>query len=172
MITTLLLHAPHFLLLSRYTFHLTTMSPYTPLPKGCIRLLRLLPPPDDKSRTECQLITYSLLDSRRTHSYEALSYVWGSEESKEPIWVDGNKLSVGGNLYKALSHLRDCFVERILWIDAICINQRDDKEKGHEVQSMAKIYAKASHVIAWLGEAVDNSNSALEVILRAAKGLM
>ncbi|KAK3377049.1 heterokaryon incompatibility protein-domain-containing protein [Lasiosphaeria ovina] len=145
------------------------MSPYSPLPKGWVRLLRLLPPPGDKSRIECQLITCSLFDSRRTHSYEALSYVWGLEKSKEPIWIDGNELSIGANLHTALSHLRDCFVERILWIDAICINQRDNIEKGHQVESMAKIYAQASRVIVWLGEAADGSNHALEAIRRAAE---
>jgi len=145
------------------------MALYMPLPKGCVRLLRLLPPSGDKSRIECQLITCSLLDSRRTHSYEALSYVWGLEKIKEPIWIEGLELSVGANLYAALSHLRDCFVERILWIDAICINQGDDIEKGHQVESMAKIYAKASRVIVWLGEATGNSDQALEVIRAAAE---
>jgi len=145
------------------------MSPYSPLPKGCVRLLRLLPPAGDKSRIECQLIACSLLDSRRTHSYEALSYVWGLEKSIEPIWIDGHELSVGANLHTALSHLRDCFVERILWIDAICINQRDGIEKGYQVESMAKIYAQASRVIVWLGEAADDSNHALKAIRRAAE---
>ncbi|KAK0619569.1 heterokaryon incompatibility protein-domain-containing protein, partial [Immersiella caudata] len=145
------------------------MSPYPPLPKGCVRLLRLLPPAGDKSRIECQLITCSLFDSRRTHSYEALSYVWGPEKSKKPIWINGNELSVRANLHTALSHLRDCFVERILWIDAICINQEDDIEKGHQVESMAKIYTQASRVIVWLGEAADDSNHALQTIRRAAE---
>lgn len=146
------------------------MSPYTSLPDGSARLLRLRPSSDENSRIECQLITCSLLDSRRSHSYEALSYVWGLEESEEPIWIDGNKLSVRVNLYKALSHLRDCFVERILWVDAICINQEDKTgEKEQQVQAMAKIYSKASRVIVWLGEATGNSDQALEVIRAAAE---
>ncbi|KAK3363920.1 hypothetical protein B0T25DRAFT_597508 [Lasiosphaeria hispida] len=148
---------------------LKDMYPYIPLPDNSVRLLRLLPPSSDKSRIEFQLITCSLLGSKRSHSYEALSYVWGLGKSKESIWIDGNELSVGANLYTALSHLRDCFVERILWIDAICINQRDDEEKGHQVRSMAKIYAKASRVLVWLGEAADDSNHALKAIRRAAK---
>jgi thiamine pyrophosphate-dependent acetolactate synthase large subunit-like protein len=60
-------------------------------------------------------------------------------------------------------------VERILWVDAICINQHDNDEKGQQVQSMAKIYAKASRVIVWLGEAADNSDQALEAIRMAAE---
>jgi hypothetical protein len=36
---------------------------------------------------------------------------------------------------------------------------------------MANIYAKASRVIVWLGEAADNSDNALEAIRRAAEEL-
>ena len=135
-----------------------------------MRLLRLLPPSDEKSRIDCQLITRSLLDSGRTHPYDALSYAWGTEENNQPsIYIDGNEQSTRPNLYKALLHLRDCFVERIMWIDAICINQDDNDEKGRQVQSMAKIYAKASRVVVWLGDAADSSDRALEAIRAAAE---
>jgi len=60
-------------------------------------------------------------------------------------------------------------VERIFWIDAICINQNDDIEKGHQVASMAKIYAKVSGVIVWFGEAADDSDRAIRAIRRAAE---
>jgi len=149
------------------------MSPYTSLPEGSVRLLRLLPHLDENSRIECQLITFSLLDSGSTHPYEALSYVWGSEDNKQPIYIDGDELHVTANLHVALLRLRHCIVDRILWIDAICINQDDNDEKGHQVEFMTKIYAKASRVIVWLGEAEeeeeDNSDQALEIILRAAE---
>ncbi|KAH6975183.1 heterokaryon incompatibility protein-domain-containing protein [Ilyonectria sp. MPI-CAGE-AT-0026] len=146
------------------------MSPYQPLAKGSVRLLRLLPHQDENSRIECQLITISQLGSRSSHPYEALSYVWGPENDKKSIYIDGkNKLDVTANLYVALLHLRHRFVERILWIDAICVNQKDDIEKGHQVESMAKIYAKASRVLVWLGETADNSNQALEAIRVAAE---
>ncbi|KAL8364728.1 hypothetical protein RB595_003828 [Gaeumannomyces hyphopodioides] len=162
-----------------YTF--ITMSPYGErLPKGSVRLLQLLPHQNRNSRIECQLITCSMLDSGRTHPYEALSYVWGSEKNKLSIYIDGIEQSVRANLHHALSHLRDCFVERVLWIDAICINQDDNEEKGQQVQSMAKIYAKASRVIVWLvdppdsGDQSDNGDQAggggraLEAIRAAA----
>jgi hypothetical protein len=144
------------------------MPLYTPLPEGSVRLLRLLPHSDENSRIECQLIACSLLDSGSTHPYEALSYVWGPEDNKQPIYIDGDELRVTANLYVALSHLRDRFIDQIIWIDAICINQEDDGEKGQQVQSMAKIYAKASRVIVWLGEATADSGDALKEILNAA----
>ncbi len=133
-----------------------------------MRLLHLLPHKDKHSRIECRLSICSLLDSGSSHSYEALSYAWGSEENPGSILVDGCDFSVRANLHAALSHLRDEFIERVMWIDAICINQRDEGEKGHQVQSMAKIYAKASRVMVWLGEAALGSDQALETIRTAA----
>ena len=174
------------------TFY-TTMAPYTytSLPTGSVRLLRLLPNSDRNSRIECQLITFSMLDSGSTHPYEALSYVWGSEDNKKPVYMDVGELYVTANLHAALSHLRHCFVERVLWVDAICINQHAKDEKGRQVQSMAKIYAKASRVIVWLvdppekaalkrvapdkgdpavdGNQADNGDQALEAIRAAAE---
>ncbi|KAL8366330.1 hypothetical protein RB595_004885 [Gaeumannomyces hyphopodioides] len=144
------------------------MYTYTSLPEGSVRILRLLPSSNQESRIECQLIT-SMLDSGRTPPYEALSYVWGSENDKKPIYVDGKELRVTANLHVALSHLRHRFWERFLWIDAICIDQKENVEKNHQVQSMAKIYAKAGRVIVWLGDAADNGDQALEAIRKAAQ---
>jgi hypothetical protein len=149
------------------------MPLYTRLREGSVRLLRLLPHPDEHSTIECQLFTCNLLDSESIHPYEALSYVWGPENNLKSIDLDSpglkDKLPVRENLHAALSHLRDRFVERIIWTDAICINQEDNEEKGQQVQSMAKIYAKASRVIVWLGEAADNSDEALKAIRRIAE---
>ncbi|KAE9380908.1 hypothetical protein N431DRAFT_459822 [Stipitochalara longipes BDJ] len=47
------------------------------------------------------------------------------------------------------------------WIDAICINQHDDEEKGERVRLMRNIYALAQKVIIWMGEASLDSDVAL-----------
>jgi hypothetical protein len=145
------------------------MPLYTPLPKGSVRLLRLPPYSEEHSGIRCYLFTCPLLESGSTYHYEALSYVWGPENSQQTIYIDDYELSVRANLHAALSHLQDRFIERIIWIDAICINQEDKDEKGRQVQSMAKIYSKANRVVVWLGEAADNSHEALEVILETAE---
>lgn len=41
---------------------------------------------------------------------------------------------------------------RWLWIDAICINQKDDEEKSSQVGIMRQIYERAFQTIVWLGE--------------------
>lgn len=48
--------------------------------------------------------------------------------------------------------------QRYYWVDAICINQDDDKERGHHVDFMGDIYRRADRVIAWLGPATAESN--------------
>ncbi len=118
-----------------------------------MHLLRLLPHPDESSRVECHLSVCHLLDSGTAHPFDALSYAWGSGDSSKSIVINDRECVVGANLHAALLHLRDRFVDRIVWVDAICIDQKNTDEKSQQVQSMAKIYAKAIRVIVWLGEA-------------------
>jgi hypothetical protein len=148
--------------------------PYSPLssPHESIRLLRLMPNEDENADIQCELFEYSLHDScGRTHLYDALSYVWGNPDETLPIFIHEYSFNVTVNLHAALSHLRNHSIERILWVDAICIHQADWKEKEHQIQSMAKIYGQASRVVVWLGEATGDSGSdlALEAIRNAGK---
>ncbi|KAK1777166.1 heterokaryon incompatibility protein-domain-containing protein, partial [Copromyces sp. CBS 386.78] len=123
----------------KYLYYNVRMSP------GHIRLLQLLPSENEDAAIHCRLFCTALdskgttLDSKGTRPYEALSYVWGSEDNPCSIFINGCAFAVRENLYAALLHLRDHSIERIIWIDAICINQKDLEERGHQVQSMAKI---------------------------------
>ena len=92
------------------------MPPYHhfPLPEGSVRLPRLLLHRDESSRIECRLSNYNFLDSRSAHPFDALSYVWGSEDNPQSILIDHREYGVGANLYGALLHLRDSFVDRII----------------------------------------------------------
>jgi hypothetical protein len=134
-----------------------------------IRLLRLLPHEDEAATIECQLFEFSLHTSDRgSYLYDALSYVWGGSAKPNMIRVNGHELMVTTNLHTALKHLRDRYFERVLWIDAICINQDSLLERGQQVKSMARIYGKANKVIVWLGEAADGSNQAMEELREVA----
>ncbi|KAF8850370.1 heterokaryon incompatibility, partial [Acephala macrosclerotiorum] len=83
--------------------------------------------------------------------YEALSYMWGSEEYPILLDVDGHERFIRNNLWQALKHLRYPNKKRILWVDAICIDQSNNKERGHQVAQMSEIYAQATNVRLWLG---------------------
>jgi hypothetical protein len=135
-----------------------------------IRLLRLIPNEDENADVQCELFEYSLSNScKGTHLYSALSYVWGDPHEQLPIFINGHSSNVTVNLRAALLRLRNHSMERILWVDAICIDQANQEEKQHQIQSMAKIYGQADGVIVWLGEGADDSDLALEEI-RVAGG--
>ncbi|KAF2795658.1 HET-domain-containing protein, partial [Melanomma pulvis-pyrius CBS 109.77] len=151
-----------------------------PLLPGSIRLLRLLPNEDKGTPIRCELFHYALQQSnKRTHLYDALSYVWGGSDKPRSIFIRQHiptsgcdftsefDLPVTENLHAALLRLRDHYIERIIWIDAVCINQKDEREKEIQILLMAKIYAQASRVIVWLGEAADGSDQVLQAIRMA-----
>jgi hypothetical protein len=134
-----------------------------------IRLLRLKPAKDKSADIHCELFEYALPDSSTKHLYEALSYVWGSSEKRLCIFMDSCSIDVTDNLHAALLELRNHTMERIIWVDAICIDQRNQKEKEYQIRIMAKIYSQANLVIVWLGEAAEFSDQALEQILAAGR---
>ncbi|KAK3989003.1 hypothetical protein QBC44DRAFT_381812 [Cladorrhinum sp. PSN332] len=84
--------------------------------------------------------------------YDALSYVWGDPEVTESINLHGREHHVAINLYDALKRLRHPDKHRRLWIDALCINQKDSREKEGQIGLMDKIYSRAKEVCMWLGE--------------------
>jgi hypothetical protein len=61
--------------------------------------------------------------------------------------IDNHNVHVGENLYKALCHVRSSKEERILWADAICINQFDLEERNCQVALMAFIYSRAQMLL-------------------------
>jgi hypothetical protein len=83
--------------------------------------------------------------------YEALSYTWGKPDVVKAIELNGARVNIRENLWSALVNLRDAREERVLWIDAICINQADVEERNRQVQLMAYIFSRAKEVIVWLG---------------------
>ena len=67
------------------------------------------------------------------------------------VILDGKGFTITAGLAQALHHFRHTKERIILWIDAICINQRDDEEKSYQVQMMFDIYRNAAGVRAWIG---------------------
>jgi hypothetical protein len=117
-----------------------------------IRLLDLLPD------ATIQLRTVSLAGPD-VPEYEALSYCWGDpnelyaircndagdeDQKEEYVWVPR------GIIY-ALARLTSKDRVRVLWIDAVCINQADLSEKSWQVAMMTDIYKNASRVVVYLG---------------------
>jgi hypothetical protein len=49
-----------------------------------------------------------------------------------------------------LYQIRSSLTTKVVWIDAICINQEANDEKDVQLPFMREIYSKMSRVIAWL----------------------
>lgn len=131
------------------------MPIYTDLDK-CAQQIRLLKVLSVEPAIQAELETVSLHDQP---TFDALSYVWGTEENQATIDVSDSSLLINRNLHDAL---RDIYHQwavdapgsahtRRLSVDAICINQRDDVEKNHQLPLMQQIYSSAKNVFAWLG---------------------
>jgi hypothetical protein len=125
-----------------------------------IRLLNLLPGEDgDVLRGTIRHISLDKLEP-----YEALSYRWGEGEASCELSTPEGLILISRSLYGALERLRHRERDRMLWIDAICIQQGNEKEKGEQLPLMATIYNSATLVIAYLGPAADNSSLALQTL--------
>ena len=119
--------------------------------------------------------------------YEALSYIWGFEDNPLGVLIDlASKdsmedlaeiqvvvstnplryatLGVGQNLAGSLRHLRYNDTKRVLWIDAICINQADIVERNAQVSRMGDIFKMAERVIVWVGPSTNNSQLAMQTL--------
>lgn len=101
--------------------------------------------------------------------YNALSYTWGEQVDYNVVWVNDQVLSVPKNLFTALQRVQHQSLNCPLWVDALCINQRDEVEKSQQVQRMFQIYKSASWVMVWLGPAADESDIAMKSLSRVGE---
>jgi hypothetical protein len=125
------------------------------------RLLRIIPTlqrlsTDETYTIHCTLVTM-YFERRLEGLYDALSYEWGPDEPPF-YWIRLNNhyFRVRKNLYSFLraTHSGSRYSEGhsgLLWIDAICIDQDNISERGHQVKQMGEIYSYAGTVLAWLG---------------------
>ncbi|KAI1424337.1 heterokaryon incompatibility protein-domain-containing protein [Xylaria sp. FL1777] len=118
------------------------------LEREVIRLLRLHPSKSFDDVLQCSLFHAYLND---IPEYEALSYVWGPLKFTQHILVDEKPFNITENLESALRYLRHASADRILWVDALCINQADIAERNHQVTLMKNIYSRCTQDLAWLG---------------------
>ncbi|KAM5352739.1 hypothetical protein ACJ41O_005461 [Fusarium nematophilum] len=146
--------------------------PYEPLETGCFRVLELFSVEEAKAVFSFVMDRSPPLYGQLTHvrfdkppDYDALSYVWGNPKATDRILLrDGGEikmLGVAASLAKALRTIRHDQNPRVMWIDAICINQKDLAERSSEVQHMHRIYSQAACVRAWIDINLDPMDAAV-----------
>lgn len=107
---------------------------------------------------KCHLRETQLQDS---NTYKALSYSWkiGEDDDHEiPIICNKVSLLVSTNLHAALRQLRHDHDTVKIWVDFICINQKDNNERSYQVGIMRDIYARSTETVIWLGESGPNDH--------------
>lgn len=135
-----------------------------------IRLLHL-----SSSREQSIICRLQVVPINEPPPYEALSYVWGSAEDPQVLTIDGHAFRVTQNLHASLNHLLlPGGAVRVLWVDAICINQgaeqSDLAERSHQVRLMSRIFSGATEVVAYIGEPYPGLFEAMEFLSVAAGG--
>lgn len=155
---------------------------YENLPADSVRLLILRQGKDDDNiHVDLTDVPFERLGRIE---FEALSYNWGDDAAKDPIWVQDlkrriqpmetfrqvvnqylrRKMYIKYNLFKALYHLRQKDRDILLWVDALCINQENPKEKEVQVSRIADIFIAAHTVLIWLGESTLETERAVKLL--------
>ncbi|KAH8891716.1 HET-domain-containing protein, partial [Thozetella sp. PMI_491] len=143
------------------------------LSSDAIRLVRLKKGLDT-SPIECELVE-AYLHAIDGIPYNALSYVWGDGSCPVEVTVDGQTTLIRNNLYTALHCLRSAREDKLLWVDALSIDQANDQEKTHQVGQMRLVYENAESVLIWLGAGgreADDIGLAMELAARLDKKAM
>jgi len=162
---------------------------YAPLPRGdYFRLLQLLPDAPGSS-LRCTLEAYDL-DAYVLPPYSALSYTWNASkydrlvvagrrvtlddprrvefDMRHPLYCEGRRLLISTNLRDALRRIRRRWLPVKLWVDAVCINQEDDEERGSQIMLMPRIYHQSKPVLLWIGESDEDTHEAFKMVRRLA----
>ncbi|TWU76240.1 hypothetical protein ED733_004747 [Metarhizium rileyi] len=105
--------------------------------------------------------------------YDAISYHWGGD-SRTPFEIiicsnegERSSIKITSTLHTILRKLALPDNARVLWADAICINQitsKSNAEKGEQIQLMPDIYRIATCVQVYLGDEADHVPAALELL--------
>ena len=136
---------------------------YQALGSNEIRLIRVLPGPEH-AVVELKFLPHASLEA--LPPYYALSYTWGDPSKTQAAIFNGIAVQITENLADFLRYRRRDLPDKIdtLWIDAICINQKDNGEKNIQLLLMRQVYENANRTIVWLGAEKEECEKGLELI--------
>jgi hypothetical protein len=147
-----------------------------------IRLLLLYPPKQyelaqdgitqqDHADIRCKVFQGRLSDLSCSGRpmYAALSYCWGSAAKSRTILCNDNPVEITENLFHAMKWVRLPTRPRFIWIDSLCIDQKNMEEKSQQVSRMSAIFSQA-HVVSYIGSNTDpiHAQTCLAVVRRLA----
>lgn len=135
--------------------------------KGEIRLLRVKEALFRADIVECDLIT-TFLD--QCGDFIALSYCWGSDKQNGVMLCNGKRRHITASLNDALKAFRESGHTRgrLLWADAVSIDQHNEAEKSEQIPLMRRIYSEANACFVHLGQRQPRVTQGLDLMLRLA----
>jgi hypothetical protein len=160
-------------MLQRSRFNkIRTPYKYSPLAnERQIRLLSIRRHSSDDDKYFYEIIT-ATLDARP--SYETVSYVWGNDHQKryQLNFVDGSYLWITESMVQALPSLSKHQTTGYLWIDQLCIDQKNVTERNHQVKAMGDIYRNAVKVFVFLGRVAtfNKLNRLIDIAIAVEQG--
>ncbi|PGH27123.1 hypothetical protein AJ80_01079 [Polytolypa hystricis UAMH7299] len=130
-----------------------------------IRLVEILP---GRFRDELRL-ELQHTNLQEAPIYESLSYEWAENTGCKPVLCGSQQAYLSANLRAALRRLRYNDQRRLLWVDALCIDQNNPLERSQQVLLMREIYRNAQQTLIWLGEEKEHTHMAFDVIPKLAE---
>lgn len=154
---------------------------YQPLiAEDAVRVLVLEPANTMDAPLRCSIDQYIRSQELYSEEYDeeihfsAVSYTWGTASASLRLAI-ANSDEVPHVSYMWISATVDSFLRHLrkpeeavrLWIDALCLNQKDTTEKAKQIHFMSDIYKAARRVHIWLGDQrIETARKAFSVIRR------
>ncbi|OMP88487.1 hypothetical protein BK809_0003244 [Diplodia seriata] len=151
--------------------------------KLAARIMELLPG-DGEEKLQCRLISTDVSEGFR---YEALSYSLdgdnldrGESENhgplefkskldiRYPVYLGKSFIKVNMTIRDALRRLRYKDKPRFIWVDQVCVNQRNPLEHQLRVATTPAIFNRAQRVLIWAGEEDEHSAAAINLCEKLA----
>lgn len=133
-----------------------------------IRLLNVMSGRDpDTLRCKLQCTTLS----QASADYATVSYCWGDSSAKRIILIDEKPVSIGSSAAGVLYRMRSATSDRMLWIDAICIDQNSKTEQAQQVALMGSIYSMSRTNLVWLGDDHGTAGECVDIIQNLLLGI-
>lgn len=139
---------------------------YLPLQPGHIRVLRPAIGLNGEIDWTMDVIQLRMDENANDEPFDALSYVWGDQSRTFHFICNNQELPIHHNLKNALPYLAKRDSPRPIWIDALCINQKDEDEKTSQIKFMYRVYRRAKQVWVWFGCATEQTQGAISLLPR------
>ncbi|KAI1400566.1 heterokaryon incompatibility protein-domain-containing protein [Hypoxylon fuscum] len=141
-------------------------SLYQPLDRERKEMRLLEVSPGNRGEIVKARLIYASLLNPEDIDYETISYAWGDATKLDDVNINGRVIDVPASSAAAIKCMRKLDTPRRLWIDAICINQDDLAERGHQVSIMSEIYKSSRQNLVYLGEEDETAENAFDSLRR------